>query len=213
MQVCNEWMAFLFPITPLCKLRNCLVLTVDLICRTSACASDWRKTDFDQSYHWSKPAKKVLTVMQELWGTCSRAVYTLLWRSSIESIDTLECLCNYGITNLIKSPVILHKLVCVLWKQKFICSRVGKSEPEQAVLSDQARSVFWCESVHFASVHTYMCVCSQKCTTLAMGIWWHAPRKFLRISYSEIASAWGPSEGNMLPKSKSEGSLVRCHLR
>ena len=31
---------------------------MDLICRTSACASDSRKTDFDWSYHSSKPAEK-----------------------------------------------------------------------------------------------------------------------------------------------------------
>ena len=39
-------------------LCNRFVLTMDLICRTSACASDSQKTDFDQSYHLSKTAEK-----------------------------------------------------------------------------------------------------------------------------------------------------------
>ena len=34
---------------------------MDLICRTSARASDSQKTDFDQSYHLSKTAEKVST--------------------------------------------------------------------------------------------------------------------------------------------------------
>ena len=46
------------PITALYELRNRFVLTMDLICRTSASASDSRKVDFDWSYHSSKTAEK-----------------------------------------------------------------------------------------------------------------------------------------------------------
>ena len=51
-------MASLLPITALCELCNHFVLTMDLICRTSASASDSRKTDFDWSYHLSKTVEK-----------------------------------------------------------------------------------------------------------------------------------------------------------
>ena len=56
--MCSERTAFSLPISALCELRNHFVLTMDLICRTSACASDSRKTDFDRSYCLSKPAEK-----------------------------------------------------------------------------------------------------------------------------------------------------------
>ena len=64
-------MASLLPITALCELHDRFVLTMDLICRVSASASDSRKSDFDWSYHSSKPTEKVLAVMQELRGNSS----------------------------------------------------------------------------------------------------------------------------------------------
>ena len=56
--MCSELTAFLLPISALCELQNRFVLTVDLMCRTSACASNLQKTDFDRNNHWSKPAEK-----------------------------------------------------------------------------------------------------------------------------------------------------------
>ena len=56
--MCSEWTAFLLPISMLCEMCNRFVLTMDLICWASACASNSQKTNFDRSYHWSKPAEK-----------------------------------------------------------------------------------------------------------------------------------------------------------
>ena len=64
-------MASLLLITALCELRNHFVLTMNLICRISASASDSRKSDFDWSYHSSKPTEKVLAVMQDFRGNSS----------------------------------------------------------------------------------------------------------------------------------------------